>query len=42
MVLDDAPNPNKWLKEFIGQAVVDQEAQARNRARKARLLSTLH
>ena len=42
MVPDDAPDPNKWLKDFVGQAIADQERQARSRARKARLMSTLH
>lgn len=42
MVPDDAPDPNKGFRDFIAQAIADQEAQARSRARKAHLLATLH
>jgi hypothetical protein len=41
MAPDDAPDPNKWLKDFIGQALAEQEAQARSRARKARLMASV-
>jgi hypothetical protein len=37
MVPDDAPDPNKGFRDFIAQALADQEAQARSRARRAHL-----
>lgn len=42
MVPDNAPDPNKWLKDFISQAIAHQERQLRGRARKAHLMSSIH
>lgn len=42
MVPDNAPDPNKWFKDFIGQAINHQQRQMRSRAHKAHLMSSVH
>ena len=40
MVPADAPDTNKWLKDFVSGAIAEEERKTRSRLRKAHLLST--